>query len=404
MSNALRSRLRSISLLVVFVGLAGLTAWVAHVWVTDHLRVLRAFYPAQATLAHLSIRCSEGAPQWMRELADFGIEHQGSLAAQLAFREPSGRLHHCEHGWKGRMLTSEPVDVNTRFRYASLTKLLTADAILAKVNEGELSLADRLPDLVHEWRAAVDPRAGHITLEHLLRHRAGFDRHRTPDPMALHNVRPWCPGDLTQVAQLKLDFEPGARTAYANLGYCLLGVVLERKSAQPFREHMERFHRLSDAGLRFVDGPFLADEVAYDFRNSGFYDDSYASHFDFAALSSSAGLSGSAVGLAQLLGRAAGRRPLSVLSSIDVGCDALAFYRCRSLGAVVSRWRGSPWVLYSHGGTLYGMSAQAVMDERGGVLVWLGNGMPRRQDAATQAFLNKVHQIYVRQRSAELPS
>lgn len=380
-------------------GVAAAVALAAHVWITDHLTVLRWLFPLEAQVVRWQIRCSDGAPAWMPELVRSGIDGQASLAGQLAFREPDGRIHHCEHGWRGAMFRSPTVDRDTRFRYASLTKLLTADAVLARVNDGRLRLDARLSDLLPEWQAQADPRLADITVEHLLRHRAGFDRLRRPDPMALHGIKPWCPRDLAQSAALKLDFDPGSRYAYANLGYCLLGVVLERVSGRPFRELMEHEYGLSALGLRFVDGPDLPDEVHYDFRNSPFYDASYARYFDFPALSSSAGLSGSAVGLAQLLGRVAGRKPLNILSRPDEGCDATAFDRCRTLGAVVLRWPGSPWVLYSHGGTLYGMSARVVLDAQGGVLVWLGNGMPRDWDAASKAYLDRVHALYLQYRT-----
>src|SRR5690606_38280416 len=129
-----------------------------------------------------------------------------------------------------------------------------------------------------------------------------FDRLRTPDPMSLHRTKPWCPYSTSRLSTLRLDFAPGERYAYSNVGYCLLGMILERVTGTPYRQWIEREYRLKQAGIRFVDTSFYADEVRYDFRNSNLYGESYSNYFDFYALSSSAGLSGSALALAENVG------------------------------------------------------------------------------------------------------
>ena len=369
------------------------------VWVKDHHAVLRFIYPLEAALVKTQIRCSAHAPLWLRDIPPLAMNVFGALAGQVAYRSPDGQIYHCEHGWAGGLFRSPAVSAESRFRYASLTKLLTADSVLRRVQSGGYKLggyrlSDRLVEFVPEWRSTVDARVADITIEQLLRHRAGFDRMRSLDPMTIHKTKPWCPGDLSRAGDLRLDFEPGSRSAYANLGYCMLGVWLERVEGAPYRALMERDHGLLARGMRFIDGPYLADEVRYDFRNSAFYVENYHRYFDFQALSSSAGLSGSAVAMAKLLGDLIHRQPLNISSMDDVQCNSHEILSCRSLGAMVSRWSGSPWVIHSHGGTLYGASAQALMDNDGGVLVMLGNGMPTDWNQASHEFLSSVHELY----------
>lgn len=399
----MRSMSRSLAYVLLTAVLLA-SAWMTHLWITDHLSVLRALYPLQSLAVRWYIRCTPEAPAWLSQVSTLSIDKFGALAGQVAYKAPDGALHHCEHGWAGAMLRSALVDADTRFRYASLTKLLTADSVLRRINQHQLSLTDPAAQWVPAWQSDLDPRVASITIDQLLRHRGGFDRLQRPDPMTAHDQRPWCPGDLSQARTLRLDFDPGARLAYANLGYCLLGVVLERLDGRAYRDVMERDHGLAARGIRFIDGPYLPDEVQYDFRNSPFYDESYPRHFDFVALSSSAGLSGSAKAMAELLHTVIQRRPLSVLSSPDQDCAAEVNQGCRTLGAALSRWLDSPWVLSSHGGTLYGLSAQAVMDNAGGVLVMLGNGMPLDWDHASQGFLLSVHALYRAHRPAPAPS
>jgi D-alanyl-D-alanine carboxypeptidase len=273
--------------------------------------------------------------------------------------------------------------------------LLTADAVLVQINKGTLARDARLAELLPEWNAQADSRLAEMTVEQLLRHREGFDRLLRPDPMVMHDVKPWCPDKLSESAHLKLDFDPGSRFGYSNLGYCLLGVVLERLSGKPFRELMNEEYGLVEQRLEFVDGPYRPDEVSYDFRNSLFYMADYYRHFDFQALSSSAGLSGSAVALTHVIHKILQRQPLNILSEPPQTCDSDHDDACRTLGgAVVSRWSGSTLVLYGHSGLLFGSSAQIIIDNKGGVLVWLGNGMPLNPKEKTRKFTEYVRKLY----------
>src|SRR5690606_17638423 len=117
----------------------------------------------------------------------------------------------------------------------------------------------------------------------------------------LFNKKPWCPYSVEKLSELKLHFSSGENQVYANLSYCLLGVIAERIAGAPYRELVEQRYALSQLGIVFLDGPMLADEVLPDFRNDSFYTETYHKVYDFYAISSSAGLSGSASALARLV-------------------------------------------------------------------------------------------------------
>jgi len=357
-------------------GLAVLVAASAHLWIAERQRVIQAVYPVEAWYTASQIRCSETAPRWLEQLLAYAINKRGSLANQVAYISPSGILHHCESGWIGGTLTSPAVEVDTRFRFASLTKLMTADTVLNEIAEGRLALDQRLVDLLPEIEPN-DPRVANITINHLLRHRAGFDRLKTPDVMFTHRLKPWCPYDVEALSNIKLDFDPGTKSSYSNIGYCLLGVVLERVTGKPYRTLMEEHYSLRDRGMRFIDGPYWPDEVRYDFRNSSFYVENYYRFFDFTALSSSAGLSGNATQLALTLKAMRERKPLDIFNANIEDCREAYSLDCYGFALKIYEEPSASLTLGVQQGALIGMAAAAVFDSRGGVTVWLGSGMPK---------------------------
>ncbi|MDH0893500.1 MULTISPECIES: serine hydrolase [unclassified Pseudomonas] len=354
-----------------------LLAATVHLWTAERQRVLQAVYPLEASYTTWQTRCSEAAPQWLERMLDYVIERRGSLANQIAYITPDGTLHHCESGWVAGTFSSPEITASTRFRFASLTKLVTVDAVLQEISEGRLALDQRLVDLLPEIKPS-DPRVAKITIRHLLRHRAGFDRLKTPDVMFTHRLKPWCPYNIDVLADIQLDFDPDSKSSYSNIGYCLLGVILERTTGKAYRALMEERYSLRDRGMLFVDGPYTQDEVRYDFRNSPFYVGNYYRFFDFSALSSAAGLSGNAVELAHLLRELRERKPLNVFSA-DVGdCRKAYSLDCYGFALKIYEGAGSTLMLGVQEGTLVGMNSAAVLDSHGGVTVWLGGGMPKK--------------------------
>lgn len=361
-------------------------------WIGDRQQVLRFFYPAQALLTTPSLTCSPGAPSWMAAATDASLQDNASPSGQLSHVTVDGTLHECHYGWSGFPLFSSRITQESRFRYASMTKALAADAVLRQVRAGKLTLDDRLLDWLLPGVEVADARLRTATVEHLLRHSAGFDRMRSEDPMVVRKRKPWCPYTAEPLAKVNLDFAPGERYAYSNLNYCLLGMVLERVSGQPFRELMEQEYGLLARGIRFVDGPYLADEVSYDFRNSGFYGDDYWRYFDFQALSSSAGLSGSASAFASLWAMLRDEKGFPVAqASTESICEPERLRGCYGYGVFSYRQTGRALTLQVQPGFLYASPSVLLLDSHGGVTVWVGNGM-RRTGSSTDAMTRVLYQ------------
>lgn len=138
------------------------------------------------------------------------------------------------------------------FRIASISKPITAVAVLQLVEQGKLTLDEavwdvlKLADLLAE-EAKFDERQKQITIRHLLQHRGGWDREKSFDAMfqsvrfaqALNVPPPAGPQEVIRnmLAQ-PLDFTPGERFAYSNYGYCLLGRVIEKLTGQSYEDYV----------------------------------------------------------------------------------------------------------------------------------------------------------------------
>lgn len=378
---------------LIVVILIAVVAGVSHFLVTNPLGFSRILYIVEAPLIARQTRCAETAPDWMHELQRYATRQQGAAASQLAFIEPGGRLHHCETGWKDGVWGDSQLEQDTRFRFASVTKPVTAAAILELINRNKLSPDDRLVEVMGLDAPLKDERVAEITVAHLLSHRGGWDRVTTQDAMFLRGVQPWCPGQYQELANTTLQYRPGTRYAYSNLGYCLLGVVIERVTGQPYRDYVSELFEFDESTLAFVDGPYHADEVTYDTRHENFYTDTYFKYFDFKAISAAAGLSGSASDLARLF-----HRQLRSEGAVALGdgygeaeCNLAEFQSCYGYG--LYRYQPTPEAepVDLHGGKFPGNTSVVMMDGTGAVLVWVGAGS-KPGAGRTEAFYNHVYQ------------
>jgi CubicO group peptidase (beta-lactamase class C family) len=118
-----------------------------------------------------------------------------------------------------------PVKPETIFQSGSIGKQFTATLVMMLAEAGKLSLADPvtryLPDAPDTWRD--------ITIRHLLSHTAGTTDY--PDDFDFR--RDYTEDELLQRAyQIPLEFEPGERWRYSNMGYVLLGILIHKVSGQ----------------------------------------------------------------------------------------------------------------------------------------------------------------------------
>jgi CubicO group peptidase (beta-lactamase class C family) len=127
---------------------------------------------------------------------------------------------------------------STMFHLASISKLFTATAILQLVENNKLSLEDKLVDILPEFRTK-DKRYAEIRVRHLLTHSSGLKWNnklkKSPDDTSSISLY------IQNLEKSKLKFTPGEKMSYktySNVGYNLLGIVVERVSGQRFDDYI----------------------------------------------------------------------------------------------------------------------------------------------------------------------
>jgi CubicO group peptidase (beta-lactamase class C family) len=145
--------------------------------------------------------------------------------------------------------THQPIDTDTTFNWASITKTMTAIAIMQLRDRGRLSLDDPavkyIPELreVHDAYGPIDA----ITIRELLNHSAGFRNPTWPWECDQTDHCEWEPFEPTRWSQVAamlpythIDFAPGTRWSYSNLGYVFLGQIIERLTGDDFEVYITK--------------------------------------------------------------------------------------------------------------------------------------------------------------------
>ncbi|MCP4895782.1 MAG: beta-lactamase family protein [bacterium] len=132
---------------------------------------------------------------------------------------------------------SRPVDAETVFRVASVSKVFTAAAVARLVSEGRLTLEDDLRDDL-SWLRTMAPGPEPVTLGQLLTHTSGFDDRFVGmfSPQA-EDVRP-----LENYLAERMPHrttEPGKWTRYSNHGVALAGLVVEKTTGMRFADAVD---------------------------------------------------------------------------------------------------------------------------------------------------------------------
>jgi len=137
-----------------------------------------------------------------------------------------------------------------QFRIASISKLVTAVGIMKLQEEGKLSLNDKVfgtDGILNDpyFNEPKDKRVFSITVAHLLSHEAGWTQ-RYGDQMfmpiiiaEMMGIKP--PVDTKTIVRFalnkRLHYTPGTGRAYSNLGYSILGLVIEKVSGMPYEDY-----------------------------------------------------------------------------------------------------------------------------------------------------------------------
>ncbi len=168
------------------------------------------------------------AKKYIKEYAIVG------LSIGIVKNKESNTLHYGHTGIKKEY----PVSDSTMFHLASISKLFTATAIMQLIENGQLSIDEKVVDIIPEFKMR-DERAKKITIRHLLTHTSG---------LMWDNTLKNSPNDTTstqlfiqKLNKRKLNFYPGEKLSYktySNTAFDLLGIIIEQKSGKKFDEYV----------------------------------------------------------------------------------------------------------------------------------------------------------------------
>lgn len=200
------------------------------------------------------------------------LERTGVPGAGIAIATVDGMV------WTGGVGLADveqqrPVTAATVFRLGSVTKNVTALAVMQQVEQGRLSLDARLRDVAPEVLFGNAWEETHpVRISNLLEHTAGFDFIRFNDDVD------YGPGTRSIVSALEVNprtrdtrWPPGTRMAYSNEGFTAAGYVLEKVTNRTFDEvaHDEIFARVGMPNSAMKYTPGVADLLATGYTSAG---------------------------------------------------------------------------------------------------------------------------------------
>src|SRR5271163_2843734 len=221
------------------------------------------------------------------------IVDSGKLAGAATLVWKKGAAQTACFGWRD-IERKLPVERNTIFRIASMTKPITSVAALILADQGRIGLNDPIARYAPEFSRMrvlrspggpldeTDPAERLITFEDLLTHRAGFtygDFHRGPISQAYREALGGdidthiAPDDwLTRLSKLPLIHQPGAMMSYGR-ATDLLGLLIARIEGEPLQAVLKRsiFDPLGMRDTSFLVSPDKRDRraAAYGFNDAG---------------------------------------------------------------------------------------------------------------------------------------
>jgi N-acyl-D-amino-acid deacylase len=302
-----------------------------------------------------------------------------------------------------------PMQPDTMVLVGSVSKVITSIAVLQLRDQGRLDLDAKVFDMLTQYtvQPGGDARLRDITVRELLEHAGGWDKSLRDDftnqPIVVAQTlgipTPVTCADVVRYAMTQpLDFAPGTRQTYSNVGFCILGRLVEKISGQTYESYV-RDHVLAPASINamsigrpHVSGRLPGEAKYYAYTGAPLVDSLYAGEgkvtipycCDPLAYEGAGGWVGSAVDMTRLMTALDGSRVQGLLSA-DSKAQMLANPHLPHVPDA-DEPAGSWWGLgvnvgpdpnrYGHGGIMGGSRSLLVHDERGYVMAIVANTSP----------------------------
>ena len=187
-------------------------------------------------------------PKRMQELVDAGV-----LSGAVTLVQRHGAVASLEAvGWAD-IEAKKPMKADTIFQVMSMTKPFVGTAIMMLADEGKLAIGDSVEKHLPEFRGQMvtakknddgsfllKKPARVITIHDLMTHSSGMSYLPPAGMKELNTTMERTLADAVLLySQMPLEFEPGSKWQYSNLGIAILGRIIEVRSGMPFEKFLE---------------------------------------------------------------------------------------------------------------------------------------------------------------------
>ncbi len=187
-------------------------------------------------------------PKRMQELVDAGV-----LSGTVTLVQRHGAVASLEAvGWAD-IEAKKPMKADTIFQVMSMTKPFVGTAIMMLADEGKLAIGDAVEKHLPEFRGQLvmaqknddgslllKKPARVITIHDLMTHSSGMSYLPPAGIKELNTTMERTLADAVLLySQMPLEFEPGSKWQYSNLGIAILGRIIEVRSGMPFEKFLE---------------------------------------------------------------------------------------------------------------------------------------------------------------------
>lgn len=258
-----------------------------------------------------------------------------------------------------------------RLRIASLSKPITATAIMKLVEQGKLRLSDKVfgASAILGTTYGTQPYKKwitDITVQHLLEHLAGGWKNDGDDPMFKNVTMNHSQLITWTLDNQSLKTEPGTSYAYSNFGYCILGRIIEKKTGQSYDTWVKN-NILGNCGITNMEigGNTFAQRKTNEVK---YYDteDPYASYMNVKRMDSHGGWIATPIDLVRFLVRVDKFTPKA---DILKEATLITMYTAPAVNTGYAKgWSVNKWDNYWHGGSLPG--EQSIMVRTSGGYCW----------------------------------
>lgn len=235
---------------------------------------MRTMMALIATIMILCLRPSLAQADAIDDIVRTAMDAQKIPGLSLAVIKDGKVIRAKGYGW-ANIEWKLPVKPDTVFQIGSVTKQFTAAAILMLAEEGKVGLDDPLSRHVPEAPAAWH----NVTVRQMLTHTSGIPSETEPEGLKIQTRQVFKPIEaIKHVKNPTLEFAPGSRWNYSNMGYYLLGLIIEKASGKPYGDFLQEriFQPLGMTHTRLNDleaiVPHRASGYLYDDKGYGNWD------------------------------------------------------------------------------------------------------------------------------------